>query len=216
MFPCLYYEMFFVKFFIDILHFFHFLLTFYVNLFVNFLVKCFIKHLMISDNFQQILILQELKKLNETVAVFKEHIETYNAQTVALMDNYNISFKAKASDEGGTGGDPVINQCLARQDHRGGLTDEKVKKLINSVENITSLHNTSFHKAFVKNYKLLLRHYQTTGSVRVTPTQNKGLSAWLTNMKTALRLYYTLSSGRLADDPRYIKYMSAVGIKYEE
>lgn len=172
---------------------------------------------MISDNFQQILILQELKKLNETVAVFKEHIENYNAQTVALMDNYNISFKAKASDEGGTGGDPVINQRPARQDHRGGLTDERVKKLINSVENITPLHNTTrFHKAFVKNYKLLLRHYQTTGSVRVTPTQNKELSAWLTNMKTALRLYYTLGSGRLADDPRYIKYMSAVGVKYEE
>ncbi len=151
------------------------------------------------------------------MAVFKEHIETYNAQTVALMDNYNISFEARASDEGGTGGDPVINQRPARQDHRGGLTDERVRKLIKSVEDITPLHNTTrFHKAFVKNYKLLLRHYQTTGSVRVTPTQNKEMSAWLTNMKTALRLYYTLSSGRLADDPRYIKYMSTVGIKYEE
>jgi hypothetical protein len=35
-------------------------------------------------------------------------------------------------------------------------------------------------------------------------------------MKTALRLYYTLGSGKLSDDPRYIKYMSAVGIFYEE
>ncbi len=37
---------------------------------------------MISDNFQQVLILQELKKLNKTVTVFKEAIETYNAETV--------------------------------------------------------------------------------------------------------------------------------------
>jgi hypothetical protein len=61
-----------------------------------------------------------------------------------------------------------------------------------------------------------LKHYQTTGSVRVTPTQNKELSTWLTNTKTALRPYCTLGSGRLADDPRYIKYMLAVGAMYEE
>ena len=108
MFPCLYYGMIFVKYFINTLHFFSFFVTFYVNLFVNLLVKCIIKHLMISDNFQQILILQELKKLNETVAVFKEAIETYNAETVALIkENYNIS--TNASDERGTGGEPVIN-----------------------------------------------------------------------------------------------------------
>jgi hypothetical protein len=85
------------------------------------------------------------------------------------------------------------------------------------LEDHIPLHNTArLHKAFVKNYKLLLRHKQTTGSVRVTPTQNKELSAWLTNIKTALRLYYTLGSGRLADDPRYNKYMSAVGVRNEE
>jgi hypothetical protein len=94
---------------------------------------------------------------------------------------------------------------------------QRVQKLIKSVDDLIPLHNTArFHKAFVKNYELLLRHYPTTGSVRVTPTQNKELSSWLTNIKTVLRLYFTLGSGRLADDPRCNKYMSAVGVRYEE
>jgi hypothetical protein len=90
-------------------------------------------------------------------------------------------------------------------------------KLIKSVKDLIPLHNTArFYKAFFKNYKLLLRHYQTTGGIRVTPTQNKELSTWLTNMKTALKLYYTLGTGTLSDDLRYIKYMSTVGVTYEE
>jgi hypothetical protein len=68
---------------------------------------------------------------------------------------------------------------------------------------------------FVKDYKLLLSHYLKTGTVRVTPTQNKELGTWLTNMKTAPRLlYYTLGSGRLSDDPRYIYYVSTVAALY--
>ncbi len=131
-----------------------------------------------------------------------------------IKENYNIS--TNASDECGTGEEPVIIKCPARQDDHGGMSAGRVRKLIKSVEDLIPLHNlTHIHNAFVNNYKLLLRHYRTTGSVRVTPTQNKELSAWLTNMKTALRLYSTLGSGRLADDPRYIKYMSAVGVKYE-
>ena len=55
---------------------------------------------MISNYFQLVLILQELNKLNKTVTVFKEAIETFNAETVTLiMENYNIS--TNASDKCG-------------------------------------------------------------------------------------------------------------------
>ena len=106
---------------------------------------------MISDNFQLVLILQELKKLNKTVIVFKEAIEAYNTESVDLIkENYNIS--TNASDECGTGEEPVIIKCPARQDDHGGMSAGRVRKLIKSVEDFFPLHNTThFHKAFVKN-----------------------------------------------------------------
>jgi hypothetical protein len=44
---------------------------------------------MVSDYFQLVLILQELKKLNNTVTVFEEAIKTYNTE---LLDRKGLLY----------------------------------------------------------------------------------------------------------------------------
>ncbi len=60
------------------------------------------------------------------MSVFKEAIKTFNTEALTLV-KADLGNSTNASDVGGTGEEPVINQGPARQDNRGGLSAESTK-----------------------------------------------------------------------------------------
>ena len=152
---------------------------------------------LLNDNLTKLNRHPQLVLLNDNLTMLNQHL-------VNLM-------KGPPSDHPMFNARPESREVASQGQY---LSLELAQRVLKSLKDMTFMQGfVRFHNSFVERFPELLSYYAMYGNTRVTVSQNKELSNWLQNIKTQLKMCREKQSGRLYEDPRYLKYLRVVGLE---